>query len=102
MPIKSGEHCEDIVTRAQRVGFFQYRAGLCRVLKKSQVEGGFGSGMNVEIFDRVFLGVLFIIGNFRVFLDIFGYFRVFLCILSICHVQVYPMIFKTESGGFGY
>ena len=35
--------------------------------KKSRVAGGFGSGRGVEIFNRVFPGILFIIGYFRVF-----------------------------------
>ena len=48
-----------------------------------------GSGRGVEIFDRVFPGILFIIGYFRVFrafLGISGYFRVFPCTFSIFHV----------------
>ena len=42
-----------LVTRAQRVGFFQYRVG------SGWVAGGLGSGRSVEIFYRVFLGTLF-------------------------------------------
>ena len=49
------------------VGFFQYRAGLGRVLTKSQVAGRFRSGITVEIFDQVFPGTVF-----TVFLGILG------------------------------
>ena len=50
--------------RAQRVGIFQYWAGLVQVSKKN---GGFRSGRSFEIFDRVFLGTLFTLGYFRVY-----------------------------------
>ena len=48
-------------------GFFiigQVRVGYWQ---KCRVAGGFGSGRSVEIFDRVFLGILFTLGYFRVF-----------------------------------
>ena len=41
-------------------GIFQYLAGLGWVLKKSWVAGGFGSGRSVEVFNRVFLGYIWI------------------------------------------
>ena len=59
--------------RAQRVGFFQYRASSVRVLKKSWVASGFGLGRCGEIFDRVFPGIS-------------GYF-------VYCHVHLY-LIFR--------
>ena len=49
--------------RAQWVEFFQYPAGSGRLLKKSPVVGRFGSGRSVEIFNRVFPGILFFLGQ---------------------------------------
>ena len=65
----------DVQTSAQQVGFFSIRSG--RVLDKIP---GSGSGRSVEIYDRVFPGIFFTLGYFRVFRVFsgnFGYFRVF-------------------------
>ena len=59
---------------------FQYRVGSGRVLDKIP---GSGSGRGVEIYDRVFPGISFIFGYFRVFRvfpgmsGIFGFFWLF-------------------------
>ena len=45
--------------------------------KKSRLAGWFGSGRSVEIFYRVFPGILFIIGYFQEFAGNSGYFRIF-------------------------
>ena len=81
-----------------------------RVLKKSRVAGGFGSGRSVEIFDRVFPGILGISGYFQV---VPGISRYFLCFFMFGYTRYfgytrcfgypkYPTSFKTESGRFGY
>ena len=48
---------------AQCVGFFHNPAGSGRLLKKSTVVGRIGSGRSVEIFNRVFPGTLFTLGQ---------------------------------------
>ena len=53
--------------RAQRVVFFNIGQVLAGYQKKSRIAGGFGSGRRVEIFNRVFSGILFTLGYFRVF-----------------------------------
>ena len=52
-------------TSGQRVGFLNIGSGW--VLEKIL---GSGSGRSVEIYDRVFSGILFTLVNFRVFLGI--------------------------------
>ena len=58
---------------AQWVGFFQYRVGYWT---KYRVAGRVGSGRSVKIYDRVFPGIFFTLGYFRVcrvFSGISGY-----------------------------
>ena len=55
-------------------GFFNIGQVLAGNRKKSRVAGGFGSGRRVEIFNRVFSGVLFSVGYFRV-IRVFRVFR---------------------------
>ena len=50
---------------------FQYRVGSGEVLEKIP---GSGSGRSVKIYERVFSGIFFTLGYFRVFLGISGYF----------------------------
>ena len=52
------------LARAQPEGFFQYRPASAGALKKSQVAGRFGSGISVEIFNRVFPGTFFTLRYF--------------------------------------
>ena len=52
--------CQCVRRRAQQEGFFQYRSGSGRILKKKS--GRFRSGRNVEIFDWLFLVTLFTVG----------------------------------------
>ena len=72
------------VLSAQRVGFFNIGSG--RVLDKIP---GSGSGSGVEKYDRVFPGIFFSFGYFRVFRvfpgmsGIFGYFWVYPYILGL-------------------
>ena len=70
--------CQGLVgTSAQRVGFFNIGSGRVGYWKKYRVAGRVGSGRSVEIYDRVFSGIFFTLGYFRVFLGISGYFWVF-------------------------
>ena len=72
------------VSSAQRVGFFNI--GLGRVLDKIL---GSGSGRSGKKYNRVFPGIFFSFGYFRVFRvfpgmsGIFGYFRVYQYILGL-------------------
>ena len=67
-------------------GFFHYGVGSDYKLKKGSYRVGLGSGRSVEIYDRVFPGISFIFGYFRVF-------RVFPGILGIFgYIWVYPYI----------
>ena len=52
-----------VLLSAQQVGFFNIGSGIGR-------NTGFRSGRSVEIYDQVFSGILFTLGNFRVFLGI--------------------------------
>ena len=71
----------ELQSSAQQVGFFSIGSG--RVLNKIPGSGS-GSGKSVEKYDRVFPGIFFSFGYFRVFRvfpgmsGIFGYFGVFL------------------------
>ena len=69
--------CHLMTCRAQRVGFFSIGSGRVGYWKKYRVAGRVGSGRSVEIYDRVFSGIFFTLGYFRVFLGISGYFWVF-------------------------
>ena len=51
------------MVRARQVGLFQYSAGFGSGIEKKSGAGRFGSGRSVEIFDWVFLGTLFTLGN---------------------------------------
>ena len=55
----------------------KYRAGSSRVLKKSRVVGGFGSGRSVEIFHQVFPGTLYLRMGISRYYGCFGYFLFF-------------------------
>ena len=72
------------IISAQRVGFFNIGSG--RVLDKIP---GSGSGRSVTKYDRVFPGIFFTFGYFRVFRvfpgmsGIFGYFWVYPYILGL-------------------
>ena len=53
-------------SRAQRVGFFNIGSGRVGYWTKYRVAGRVGSGRSVEIYDRVFPGIFFTLGYFRV------------------------------------
>ena len=78
-----------IPSRAQRVGFFNIGSGRVGYWTKYRVAGRVGSGRSVEIYDRVFPGIFFTLGYFRVcrvFSGIYGYvgyLRVYTGILDI-------------------
>ena len=69
-----------VIISALRVGFFNIGSGRVGYWTKYRVAGRVGSGRSVEIYDRVFPGIFFTLGYFRVcrvFSCILGYFRVF-------------------------
>ena len=68
-----------VESRAQRVGFFNIGSGRVGYWTKYRVAGRVGSGRSVEIYDRVFPGIFFTLGYFRVC-------RVFLGISGFTHI----------------
>ena len=60
----------DLPSSAQRVGFFNIGSGRVGYWTKYRVAGqvrvGFGSGRSVKKYDRVFPGIFFTFGYFRV------------------------------------
>ena len=81
--------------RAQRVGFFNIGSGRVGYWTKYRVAGRVGSGRSVEIYDRVFPGIFFTLGYFRVcrvcrvFSGIYGY---------VGYLRVFTVIY----GDIGY
>ena len=55
-----------VLVRAQRVGFFNIGSGRVGYWTKYRVAGRVGSGRSVKIYDRVFPGICFTLGYFRV------------------------------------
>ena len=80
-------------TSAQRVGLFNFGSSRVGYWTKYRVAGrvrvGLGSGRSVEKYDRVFPGIFFSFGYFRVFQvfpgmsGIFGYLWVYAHILGV-------------------